>query len=106
MKAMLWERWGNAWHRCSGPMDAAAARALAGLIRDPVSDDDPHDTRAFEVDAVGTIADMSSEAFQALKPKTWTTLRGRLVYVVRWLGPEMLKIYDDNASAYSLVVSP
>lgn len=107
-RAIVWEHWGNRWHRAAGPMPADQARALAAYIRDPVSDDDDdaHDSKVFEFDLVGAVADMDRTSFAALRPKTWTTIRAGRVYVTRRLGPTVIEVYDDGDCAYHTVVAP
>lgn len=106
-RALVWEHYGGAWHRYGDPMEAGGARALAGLIRDPVSDDDDaHDTRVFELEVRGVIADMDRARFAALKPKTWTTIRGVRVYVTRRVSPVVIEVYDNNEMTYRIVAAP
>jgi hypothetical protein len=100
-KALLWERYGKAWNRYGGLLQAGEARALSALIRDPI-DEDARDTKVFELTLAGDVSDMDSLSWGALRPKTWTVICGQPVYIVR-LSPEAALVYDDALIAYRVV---
>jgi|ERR1700751_1485122 len=103
-KALVWEHYAKTWHRYGGPMQTGDARALASLIRDPVSeDDDAHDALVFELEWAGDVADMDGTAFAGLRAKTWAVIRGQRVYIMRRLSSEAVLVFDETLSTYRTV---
>lgn len=101
--AYVWAKY-QTWERVYASRDVAGARALADLVSNPAdADDDARQTQVFEVELVGTLAQLSEVTFTSLEKGQTFSLQGEIVYVTKRLSADLIEVYVDSRVAYEVV---
>ena len=105
--AYVWAKY-QTWERVYASRDVAGARTLSDLVSDPVdadddADDDARQTQVFEVELVGTLAEISEATFTSLEKGQTLSLQGEIVYVTKRLSADLIEVYVDSRVAYEVV---